>query len=542
VRAQDHCWQAALDGDPSPEVGAHLASCPSCAERVERVQRAALAIQAEIPAPPPGLDVRVLASVEGERQAAVLTGRAPRRVARWRAPIQLSFSLRPLALAVVIAALVIAAVALVPWSRTTTPATAQLVPITQLSTDCAGGGRLVVAGVWSGSEATEFAKVLGLFQEQTGIQVLYAYETRDIATKLEALINSGCVPDVALLPQPGTMADLARRGALKPIAGVAGDLVRQNYSPSWRALGTVDGKLYGVWFKAAEKSLIWYRPSAFTAAGITQPPRTWRQLLSDAARLQAAGIQPFAIGGHDGWTLTDWFENVYLATAGPRRYQQLAENQIKWTDPSVKTALRQLATIFGDPSLIGSTARALNTTFEQSVSDVFGTHPTAAMVFEGDYVRSFLPAGYPPSQAKFFAFPTPTPSASAPIEVGGNVAVLLSNSTAGKRLLRFLATPQAGEIWARGGGFISPNHNVPLSDYPDAISRQLAARVADAPIIGFGISDQAPPAFGSDPAQGMWAIFQQFLAHPHNVDTITRQLQAGATAAAACERAVGGDC
>ena len=164
------------------------------------------------------------------------------------------------------------------------------------------------------------------------------------------------------------------------------------------------------------------------------------------------------------------------------------------------------------------------------------------MVFEGDYVRSFLPAGYPPSQARFFTFPTQAPSASAPIEVGGNVAVLLSNSAAGKRLLRFLATPGAGEVWARGGGFISPDHNVPLSDYPDAISRRLAARVASAPTVGFGISDQEPPAFGSDPAQGMWAIFQQFLAHPRTVDAITRELQAGATAAAACEKAVGGDC
>jgi len=338
------------------------------------------------------------------------------------------------------------------------------------------------------------------------------------------------------------MADLARRSALKPIGGVAGDLVSQNYSPPWQALGTVDGKLYGVWFKAAEKSLIWYRPSAFTAAGITQPPRTWNQLLGDAARLRAAGIQPFAIGGHDGWTLTDWFENVYLATAGPRRYQELANNQIKWTDPSVKTALRQLATILGDPSLIGATAHALNTTFEQSVSDVFGTHPTAAMVFEGDYVRSFLPAGYRPSQAKSFTFPTQTPTAQAPIEVGGDAAVLLSNSTAGKRLLRFLATPQAAAVWARDGGFISPNHNVALTDYPDAISRQLAARLAHAPTIGFGISDQQPPAFGSDPAQGMWAIFQQFLAHPHNINSTTHQLQAGATAAAACEKAVGGNC
>jgi ABC-type glycerol-3-phosphate transport system substrate-binding protein len=434
-------------------------------------------------------------------------------------------------------ALVLVATALSP-----NPGNAESVPITPLSTDCTSGGRLVVAGAWDGAEATEFAKVLGLFQEQTGIQVVYAYETRDIATDLESLIKSGCVPDVALLPQPGTMADLVRRGALKPIGTVVGGLVTRNYSPPWRQLGMVNGTLYGVWFKAAEKSLIWYRPAAFKAAGIAHPPGTWAELLSDAARLRAHGFQPFAIGGQDGWTLTDWFENVYLQDVGVRRYEELAENRIKWTDPSVKAALRQLAEIFGDPALIGSSSEALNTTFEQSVSDVFGAHPTAAMVFEGDFVSSFLPAALPPSDAKFFAFPGQEPSTSPPVEVGGDVAVLLSNSTAGRRLIRFLATPAAGEVWARAGGFISPNRNVPLTSYPGAIDRQLAARVVSAPNVGFGISDQEPPAFGSDPAQGMWAMFQQFLAHPQQINNVTKELEAGATAAAACEQAVQGGC
>ena len=396
-------------------------------------------------------------------------------------------------LAILVVALVLVVAAVLPTAILPTSSNAESVPITPLTTDCTSGGRLVVAGAWDGSEGAEFAKVLGLFQEQTGIQVVYAYETRDIATKLESLIKSGCVPNVALLPQPGTMADLARRGALKPISSVVGGLVARNYSPPWRRGGMVDGTLYGVWFKAAEKSLIWYRPAAFKAAGIAHPPQTWSELLSDAARLRAAGFQPFAIGGNDGWTLADWFENIYLQDVGVRRYEDLAENRIKWTDPSVKAALRQLAEIFGDPALIGSTSEALNTTFEQSVSDVFGAHPRAAMVFEGDFVSSFLPASLPPSESKFFAFPGQKPATSPPVEVGGDVAVLLSNSAAGRRLIRFLATPAAGEVWAGAGGFISPNRNVPPSSYPGAIDRRLAARVVSAPNVGFGISDPGAP-------------------------------------------------
>lgn len=535
----DHCWEAALAGDLTPEVNAHMASCAICSRALDRVRAGAIALQAGIPPPPPGLDTLVLTGIERQHEARLRPSRTASRVGRLPLP-PVRRSVWSLAILVVALVLVVAAV--LPTAILPTSSNAESVPITPLTTDCTSGGRLVVAGAWDGSEGAEFAKVLGLFQEQTGIQVVYAYETRDIATKLESLIKSGCVPNVALLPQPGTMADLARRGALKPISSVVGGLVARNYSPPWRQLGMVDGTLYGVWFKAAEKSLIWYRPAAFKAAGIAHPPQTWSELLSDAARLRAAGFQPFAIGGNDGWTLADWFENIYLQDVGVRRYEDLAENRIKWTDPSVKAALRQLAEIFGDPALIGSTSEALNTTFEQSVSDVFGAHPRAAMVFEGDFVSSFLPASLPPSESKFFAFPGQKPATSPPVEVGGDVAVLLSNSAAGRRLIRFLATPAAGEVWAGAGGFISPNRNVPPSSYPGAIDRRLAARVVSAPNVGFGISDQEPPAFGSDPAQGMWAMFQQFLAQPREVNKVTKELEAGATAAAACEQAVQGGC
>ncbi len=171
------------------------------------------------------------------------------------------------------------------------------------------------------------------------------------------------------------MADLARRGQIRPIDRAAGDLVRANYSATWRRLGTVDGRLYGVWFKAADKSTFWYSARAFRAAGVRRPPRTWPELLTAGRKLAAAGITPFSVAGGDGWTLTDWFENVYLRTAGPRRYRQLADHAIAWTHPSVKLALRRFATIFGDPALVGPTADALRTSFPQSVSRVFSGAP-----------------------------------------------------------------------------------------------------------------------------------------------------------------------
>ena len=55
------------------------------------------------------------------------------------------------------------------------------------------------------------------------------------------------------------------------------------------------------------------------------------------------GVPPLSVGAANGWTLTDMFENVYLAQAGPELYDQLAAHEIPWTDPSVKDALTTMA-------------------------------------------------------------------------------------------------------------------------------------------------------------------------------------------------------
>ncbi len=164
----------------------------------------------------------------------------------------------------------------------------------------------------------------------------------------------------------------------------------QNYSPDWIDLGTVNGQLYGIVFKGANKSTVWYNVKAFQAAGV-QPPKTWPDLLKAAKTLQASGVKAYSIGGADGWTLTDLFENIYLRTAGPDMYDKLTNHQIPWTDPSVTTALQAMAQILGDTgNIAGGTSGALQTDFPTSVTNVFSTPPKAAMVFEGDFVQGVI--------------------------------------------------------------------------------------------------------------------------------------------------------
>ncbi|MFB3818896.1 MAG: ABC transporter substrate-binding protein [Candidatus Methylomirabilales bacterium] len=390
-----------------------------------------------------------------------------------------------------------------------------------------------VAAVWSGAEQEAFRQVLAAFERQSGFRVLYTATGDDIATVLGARLQGGRPPDLAILPQPGLLRDLAQQGALLPIEATVGPAVDRHYAPIWRELGSAAGRLYGLWFKAANKSTVWYNVGVFQDAGV-EPPATWAAWLAAARTIADYGVPPFAVAGADGWTLTDWFENVYLRTAGPARYDQLTRREIPWTHPSVRDALHTLAEVFRPDWLAGGTGGALQTDFPTSVARTFARPPEAAMVYEGDFVGG-VAAGDAGARlgtdADFFPFPAIRGSAPAVVG-GGDVAVLLRDTPAAQALLRFLATPAAGEIWAGLGGFASPNRGVRLAAYPDDIARRSAKLLAEAAVFRFDMSDQLPAAFGGTPGQGEWQILQDFLRDPSDVQGTVDRLEAAARRAA----------
>ena len=238
-------------------------------------------------------------------------------------------------------------------------------------------GNVSVMAVWSGAEQKAFQEVIDGFTSQyPNVTVDYTSAGDQLPTVLSTAVQGGNPPSVAVLPQPGLMQDFVKKGALKPI-DYAKDTISQNYASDWMDLATVNGKLYGLFFKAANKSTVWYNVKAFDDAGV-QPPKTWPDLLQAAKTLKASGVKAYSVGGADGWTLTDLFENIYLRTAGPDKYDQLSTHQLPWTDPSLATALQDMAQIFGDTgNIAGGTSGALQTDFPTSVSQVFSNPPGA---------------------------------------------------------------------------------------------------------------------------------------------------------------------
>ena len=108
---------------------------------------------------------------------------------------------------------------------------------------------------------------------------------------------------------------------------------------------------------------------------------------------------------------------------------------------------------------------------------------------------------------------------------------MFKDSPAAQAFVKYLATPEAAQIWAEKGGFASPNKNVDPSVYPDEITRDDGGRSAEAEAFRFDLSDLQPAAFGGTVGQGLLKLFQDFLQNPDDIDGITQQMEDAAAKA-----------
>jgi ABC-type glycerol-3-phosphate transport system substrate-binding protein len=394
-------------------------------------------------------------------------------------------------------------------------------------------GNVSVVGVWTGDEQKSFQAVIDKFNRTyPNVKVKYTSAGDNVPTVVSTAVQGGNPPDIATIAQPGLIREFQQKGALKPIDYVRSTL-DQNYPPDLVRLGQIDGKLYTFVFKGANKSTVWYNVAAFRAAGVTSP-RTWADFLRAGRTLKASGVPAYAVGGSDGWPLTDLFENIYLRQAGPAKYDQLSTHSIKWTDPSVRTALRTMAQVLGDTSNLAGRTSATQTDFTTSVEDVFQSSPKAAMVIEGDFVpgvvasKTTLRAG---TGYGVFPFPSIRSGDESDVVGGGDSITVFKDTPAVRAFVSFLATPQAAGVWAARGGFSSPSRGVSESTYPDQITRTVATAVANAKTFRFDMSDLAPAAFGGTPGQGEWKILQDFASNPSDVNGTAAKLEAAAARA-----------
>lgn len=393
-------------------------------------------------------------------------------------------------------------------------------------------GAVTVLGVWGGDELTNFQEAVFPFTDETGIGM--AFEgTRDLAAVLTTRVEAGNPPDLAILPNPGQMYELAEDGNLIDISKFMDmDKLNTNYAKAWLDLASYDGTLYGIFYKVANKSLIWYNPTAFADGGYNIPT-TWDELIALSDKIVSDGKTPWAIGfesgAASGWPATDWIEDIMLRTAGPDVYDKWVSHEIPWTDPAVKTAWETFGEIVGKEDYqYGGTTGTLTSFFGDAPASLFTDPPGAYMHRQASFITGFFPEGVEAvTDYDFFPFPPIDPAYGTPVLGGADLIVMFNDTPEARELMKYLASAQPQEIWASAGGFISPSKEVNLDSYPDELTKKMADMVVKAEVFRFDASDLMPAAVG---AGSFWSGTLDYVGG-EDLDTVLGDIEASSVEA-----------
>ncbi|MGY9048100.1 MAG: ABC transporter substrate-binding protein, partial [Rhodobacterales bacterium] len=233
------------------------------------------------------------------------------------------------------------------------------------------GQTVEITGPWTGNEKAKVDEVFKYFEAATGATANYSGSDsfeQDIVISSRA----GSAPNLAVFPQPGLAADMAKQGLLTPLAEGTADWVAENYSagPSWVDLGTYEGPdgndaLYGLFYRVDLKSLVWYSPIAFDEMGY-DIPESMEELKELSQQIVDDGGTPWCIGlgsgAATGWPATDWVEDMMLRTQTPEDYDAWVSNDLKFNDPKVVEAIEEFGWFAKNDDFVQGGAQAVATT------------------------------------------------------------------------------------------------------------------------------------------------------------------------------------
>jgi alpha-glucoside transport system substrate-binding protein len=402
---------------------------------------------------------------------------------------------------------------------------------------CTGAGRpaavpentIEIFGPYRGVEADRFVETLQPFVRSSGVEVRYLGSVDFVDDLVLRAGEGNDPPDVAVVPQPGLIRQLADDGEIVPLAAEAVDAVAANYGAATARLGRIDGTLYAVPFRAAVKSLVWYRPDVVAEHGWT-PPRTLGELDRLVGRIDSeTDIAPWcfsmAAGTATGWTATDWVEDLVLRGAGIDRYRQWARGEVGFADPAIASAFDEFRALVLAPGRVaGGLAGVVATPVVEAVGPLFADPPGCALYKQADFAVSWMPDGTTigaDGDVDWFVLPGKTDGERPPILIGGDQVVQFRHTREVDALMAYLAGPTAGTSWVRHGGFISPKSSIGTDNYPEDYLRALVSQLGNAPTLAFDASDQMPPDIGSGL---LWRSITDWVAGVEDYATFARRI------------------
>lgn len=392
-------------------------------------------------------------------------------------------------------------------------------------------GTVHVVAVWSGQEQANFMAVLKPFEDSTGIKVSYE-STRDEDAILTSRVAAGNPPDLAAAPSPQLLTTFAKQGKVIALNNVVDmNALQANTAASWIKLGEPlgDGKLYQIFSWAAVKGLIWYNPKNFQAKGYNVP-KSWDDLLSLQSQIKGSGTTPWCLtvesGSATGWMASDWLKEIVLSQAGPTVYDQWVAGTIKWSSDPIKQAFQTFGQILGsgDSNVYGGKQYIVATNFGDVGTPMFQSPPKCYMLNQASFITTFFTSANPSLQAgtdfNFFPLPDINSQYAGAHVVAGDSWSMFKNTPQAQKLIQYLTTADAQAIWVKAGGKLAVNKQVPVSDYPDVLSKESAQIVVNTQVAKYDATDNMP----ADMKAAAWADLVKFIQDQGQLNSILAHL------------------
>lgn len=371
------------------------------------------------------------------------------------------------------------------------------------------GQTLTIFGPWRGEDQVLVESMLAYFTAATGATVKYS-SSENYEQQIVIDTQAGSPPDIAVLPQPGLIADLASKGLIAPLGAETEAWLRDNYAAgeSWVGLGTYKGKdgapaLYAFPYKIDVKSLVWFVPENFEDAGY-EVPQTLEELKALTEKIVADGGTPWCIGlgsgGATGWPATDWVEDMMLRTQSPEVYDQWTTHGIPFNDPAVVAAIDEFGYFARtDANVAGGAKAVASTDFRDSPKGLFSSPPACFMHKQASFIPSFFPEGTELGvDADFFYFPAyEGKDLGKPVLGAGTLAFITKDGDASRAFIDFLKTPIAHEVWMAQAGFLTPFKAANAELYGSAALKKQGEILLNSTTFRFDGSDLMPGAVGA---------------------------------------------
>jgi alpha-glucoside transport system substrate-binding protein len=380
------------------------------------------------------------------------------------------------------------------------------------------GGSVSVLAVWGGSEQDQFLSMVKPFEDGTGVKVNYT-GSRDEPAILTTGIQTGQLPDIAGLPGPAQMTQYAQAGKLQDLSQMLDINAYNSQTPQGLVtLGTVNGKLVGVFLDVSAKGQIWYDPKVVGDLS-SSAPKTWDDLqtliTNDKAKAQSPWCFSVESGAASGWPATDVIESFVLHEDGPDVYNNWWAGKVKWSDPQIQKAFTDFGTMVA--ASYGGANRILTTNFANAGDPIFASPPGCLFLHQASFITGL---GAFANQTRetdynFFPFPSINSQYSGATEIAGDLFGAFHNTPQTAALMKYLTSSQAQTLFVAGGEFLSANKNV--QNYPNQMNQQLGAIAAGSTSSVFDASDQMPTPMQT-------AFYQQLLMYIQHPDQLSQVL------------------